>query len=122
MTVSRVHARMLDGKRYVWHVDRLWALASDIAPCQVQVNSLSALDSDCWFGDWCEPTLRNVADHARRIYEADLSYPILLGPEREVLDGVHRLAKAYLEGRPTVNAIAFKELPNPDSIVALPSI
>jgi hypothetical protein len=39
-----------------------------------------------------------VADHARRINAADLSFPIILSANAALIDGGHRIAKAYLLG------------------------
>jgi hypothetical protein len=42
------------------------------------------------------PACRAIAEHARDIYEADLSYPIILAQSGEVLDGWHRICRAFL--------------------------
>ena len=39
-----------------------------------------------------------MAEHARRIQEADLAYPIILSADGRLMDGGHRLAKAWLRG------------------------
>ena len=50
-------------------------------------------------------------DHFQRIKNADLSYPIILTPDRQhIIDGVHRLAKCYLINCDTLKCIiATKE-------------
>ena len=62
------------------------------------------------------PTCRAVADHARLIFETDLRYPIILGADGRVMDGMHRVARAYLEGRATVLAVRLEVDPEPDFV------
>jgi hypothetical protein len=42
-------------------------------------------------------TFGDYIDHYDRALEADLSYPLILSPEGQILDGNHRLLKAYIE-------------------------
>ncbi len=73
-----------------------------------------------WFGArGGPPTVRNVVSHFRRILEADLSIPIILRADGRILDGLHRLAKAMVEGHTTIRAVRFTEMPAPDSIEPL---
>lgn len=51
--------------------------------------------------------------HAWRVHMADLSYPIILNPEGGMMDGVHRLMKARLEGV-KVRVVRFDEWPEPN--------
>lgn len=49
-------------------------------------------DTAYWFAAGAQiPTVRRVVEHARLILEADRSYPILLGHEGRVMDGMHRV-------------------------------
>jgi hypothetical protein len=57
------------------------------------------------------PTCRAVAEHARDIYEADFRFPIILSPSGLVLDGMHRLCKAFLEGMEEINAVRLPKMP-----------
>lgn len=45
----------------------------------------------------------------KRIMKADLSYPIILSFDGFIVDGVHRISKAYLEERKEINAYVFDE-------------
>ena len=58
-----------------------------------------------------------VAEHARRIQDADLSHPVILSAGGGLMDGGHRIAKAYLLGETTVKARRFVTDPEPDWIV-----
>lgn len=57
------------------------------------------------------PTVRKVTGHFRRVAEADLSCPVILGPGNRVM---HRVARALPESRATIWARRFRELPEPD--------
>src|SRR5258706_15556809 len=87
-----------DGSMRFWRMDTAWDLAAGLPVKKVLTRDLPGFDEVRWFGGPLKllPTCRTIAEHARDIYEADLSYPIILGPAGEVLDGMHRLAKAYL--------------------------
>jgi hypothetical protein len=52
--------------------------------------------------------------------ETDLRYPVILSADGRVMDGMHRVAKAYVEGRESVVAVRFGETPEPDYIDADP--
>ena len=43
--------------------------------------------------------MKKYQENAERIKEADLSYPIIVTEKHVIIDGYHRLAKAYLEGK-----------------------
>jgi hypothetical protein len=43
--------------------------------------------------------------HAKKIERANLSYPIMIIDGDDVLDGLHRLAKAHKKGRETISSI-----------------
>ena len=44
----------------------------------------------------------------------DLARPIILGADGRVMDGMHRVAKAILEGNATIKAVRFLKEPDPD--------
>ena len=55
--------------------------------------------------------------HLKRVNDTNLDYPVILDDEGVICDGWHRVAKAYLEGRPTVKAIRLLEMPDPSGKV-----
>ena len=98
-----------------WDVDRLVALTKDLRPFPVPISSIGEMDQVYWFDDELElPTCRNVLQHMRLIDEVDLSNPIILGADGRVMDGMHRVAKAYLQGREEIDAVQFERDPEPD--------
>lgn len=107
-----------DGRRGLWWTDRLWALAADLPTIRVQLADIPELEIDCWFAERHTPTIREVAGHAQRIIDADPSYPIIFCAEGRLMDGGHRLAKAFLAGAQEIDAVRFPVTPEPDEILA----
>ena len=98
-----------------WDVDRLIELSADLPVSEVPLASIGEIDSVYWFeGDRHRPTVRAVVEHVRLIENVDTSYPTILGPDGRVMDGMHRIARAVLDGRATISAVTFSELPEPD--------
>jgi hypothetical protein len=116
--MAQKYSRVTPAGRLVWSVDRLWLLAQALPVRQVPIEQIAEFDQNCWFGPPSPPTCRAVAEHARRIYDADLSYPIILSSEGYLMDGGHRIAKAYLLQLPTIDAVQFVTDPEPDYILA----
>jgi hypothetical protein len=99
-----------------WDVDRLIRLSRDLARRPVAVAEIRELDEVYWFDEQQPPTCRFVLEHLRLIGEADLAYPIILGSDGRVMDGMHRVAKAWLEGRSHLEAVQFAVDPEPDYV------
>ena len=113
------HSTERNGKRYIWYTERLWELARDLPALDVDVDGFQELDRDCWFGRSRSPTIREVAAHCWRINEVDTRLPIIINDDGRLMDGGHRLARALLEGRRTVKAVRFTEMPEPDEVEEL---
>jgi hypothetical protein len=60
-----------------------------------------------------------VGERARDIFSAELSYPIIMTRSGDVLDGTHRVAKAYLQGERPIAAVVIDDHPPPDGVVEL---
>ncbi len=97
----------MDGPALAEHAEHLPVI-------QVRLTELPEFDMNCWFNKALPPTCRAVAVHARRIYEADLSYPVILSARGTLMDGGHRIAKAWLQGQPEIKAVRFAVDPDPD--------
>jgi hypothetical protein len=97
-----------------WDVDRLVELSRDIPVINVEIDSIAEVDSVYWFDETQTPTVRRVVEHVRLIEEVDVRYPIILGPDGQVMDGMHRIARAMLDGRTTIPTVRFDQLPEPD--------
>jgi hypothetical protein len=116
--MAEKHSRLTPAGRLVWFMERLWYLARELPVQQFPIAQIAEFDQNCWFGPTSPPTCRAVAHHAQRIFEADLRYPIILSAEGYLMDGGHRLAKAYLLELQEVPAVQFLLDPEPDYILA----
>jgi hypothetical protein len=110
------YATSPNGETLIYDVERLWDLARALP---VEMVPLTAVESELdypyqWFKT-TKPSPREVAKHARRIYEADLNRPIIVSAKGLVMDGIHRIAKAWLEGHTHIRAVRFAVDPEPDS-------
>jgi hypothetical protein len=100
-----------------WDVDRLIELSKDLPRITVPLRSIRELDEVYWFDDATQrPTCRRVLEHIALINEVDLSHPIILGADGRVMDGMHRVARALLEGREEIEAVQFESDPEPDHV------
>jgi hypothetical protein len=97
-----------------WDVDRLISLSRDLQPEYVAVDAIDEIDSVYWFDGDNRPTVRAVVEHVKLMNEVDFAHPIILSAEGRVMDGMHRVARALLEGRKTVVAVRFTHPIPPD--------
>ncbi|HWX19502.1 MAG TPA: hypothetical protein VN578_06305 [Candidatus Binatia bacterium] len=102
-----------DGSMRFFRMQQLWELAEGLPRKQVRLTELAGFDEVHWFGGGMnvQPTCRAIAHHARDIYEADLNYPIILSPTGEVLDGWHRICKAFLQGIEELDSVQLTRMP-----------
>jgi hypothetical protein len=99
-----------------WDVDRLVALTLKLPTIRVPLCEIRELDEPYWYGPGTGPTCRSVADHARLINEADLTFPVILSSDGCVMDGMHRIAKAAMQGADTICAKRLITDPDPDYV------
>ena len=114
---KQYHFRRTDRGVLIWDVDRLVELTKNLEPIDVPLAEIRELDETFWFdveGD--SPTCRRVALHAKLMNETDLSHPIILSQGGRVMDGMHRICKALIEGHETIRAVRFDVDPEPDHV------
>jgi hypothetical protein len=116
--MTETHSHTVPGGRGFWRTERLWRAAAGLPVSRVPLSSIREFDQDCWFGARHAPTCRAVAEHARRINAADLAYPVILSADGRLMDGGHRLGKAWLLGHDDIDAVRFDIDPDPDWVVA----
>lgn len=90
-----------------WHVPRLFELSKNLEVMDVPLDHIGMNYV------YENINLRSLAGHMKAVNEADLSYPIILDEDGEILDGRHRLMKAILIGIPTIKAVRFETNPRP---------
>jgi len=112
---KQYYFRRSNGALVAWDVDRLIELSTDLPRKSVPLSEIRELDEP-WFGEDERPTWRAMLEHVRLIDEADLAYPIILSASGAVMDGMHRIAKATLQGHQEIAAVQFDEDPPPDHV------
>ncbi len=95
--------------------EKLWAAAAGLPVFRTAIADIPEFDQDCWFRGRA-PSLRQVADHVARIQAADLAYPIIFSSDGRLMDGGHRIARAWIEGRTEIDAVRFEVDPEPEFI------
>ncbi|MFC0172103.1 hypothetical protein [Vibrio comitans] len=74
----------------------------------VPLDTIQELDEAFWYDlGGAKPTCRNIAEHAKLIQQTDLKYPIILCHEGRVMDGMHRVCKALMQGATHIMAVQF---------------
>jgi len=117
---QQYHFRESEKGLMSWDVLRLIKLTSKLQVKLIPLAQIQELDEQFWYGLGTRPTCRSVAEHAKLINEVDLSYPIILCPEGRVMDGMHRVCRALIEGHDSIKAVQLETEVEPDYIGVLP--
>ena len=112
---KQYHFRQVCEDIYIWDVHRLVKLSQNFPTIEIPLTEIRELNESYWFPD-THPTTQQIIEHIRLVQEADLSYPIILCAEGRVMDGMHRIAKASLQGQLSIQAVKFAVTPLPDFI------
>jgi hypothetical protein len=102
-----------------WDVDRLVLLSRGFPVRRISLSEIRELDEPV-FGDGEPPTWRSFAAHVRLVNDTELTYPIIRAADGAVMDGMHRVIKALVEGRDTIDAVQFRADPPPDYVDCRP--
>jgi len=113
---QQYHFRESEKGLLAWDVLKLIELTKGFEVIQVPLSDIRELKESYWFGLGPPPLAEEIAQHAKLIYEADLSYPIIICPEGRVMDGMHRVCKAHLEEHESISAVRLQELYEPDYV------
>jgi hypothetical protein len=95
----------LGGSR--WSVARLIELSRNLPVMDIPLDHLNVCNR------YENLRLRDMVSHMQAVLKADLSYPIILDEDGEIMDGRHRIMKALLEGAATIKAVRFDKNPEP---------
>ena len=90
-----------------WSVARLLELSKSLPVMEIPLDHLNV------YHKYKPLTLREMVMHIRTVDSADLSFPIILDEDGEIMDGRHRVMKALLNGEKTIKAVRFNENPVP---------
>ena len=97
--------------RHIWSIARLFELTNDLPVMETPLDHLYV-----WH-KYPNLTLRQMVMHMKTVQAADLSCPIILDEDGEIMDGRHRIMKAILQGEKTIKAVRFDENPEPCRIL-----
>ena len=101
----------------VWDVNKLVEKSKSLPVFDLPLSQIKEFNKNYWYQDDDDkPTCESIANHMKLVLECDLSYPIILAPDGRVMDGMHRVCKAYLNGQATLKATKFKNTPEPDFV------
>jgi hypothetical protein len=93
--------------RHKWSVPRLFELSRHLPVMEIPLNHMNL------YYKYENLTLREMVTHMRAVNNADMSTPIILDEDGEIMDGRHRIMKALLLGLDTIKAVRFDENPSP---------
>jgi hypothetical protein len=100
-----------------WNIRRLVEKSRSFPRERVPLLAIRELDEPYWSNEGNQQlTCRNVVDHARLMLDSDLAFPVILSTDGRVMDGMHRICKALLQGFDDVEAVRFVKDPEPDYI------
>ena len=120
--------RTISGVRRRYKVEYLWSKAKTLPIREINPRDIVEFEwlwqqqvSMIWGGHGGSKEQRGNPDfsmaqfqeHTERVISADLEYPIIVDPNGRLMDGVHRLMKAVIEGK-KVKVVQFEEWPEPD--------
>lgn len=114
---KQYHFRHSERGVLIWDVDKLTQRTTDLSAIEVPLSKIRELDEPYWYElGGAVPTCRSIAEHMQLVAATDLNYPIIVCPEGRLMDGMHRMVKALMEGRESVMAYQLEVLPEPDYV------
>jgi hypothetical protein len=114
---TQYHFRQSPQGLRAWNVHRLVDISSGLPRERIPLSAIQELDEPYWDGDPAKSiTCRQIVDHIRLIHDCDLSDPVILSCDGRVMDGMHRICKALLEGHSDIEAVRFREDSEPDYV------
>ena len=115
MDENQYHFRPSQNGFYAWRISKLIELTKGVTPTEIPLDEIVELDEPYWFGAPGNiPTCRLIAGHAEQIEEVELEYPIIMCPDKRIMDGMHRVAKALILGKQSIAAYILPSMPEPD--------
>lgn len=114
---TQYHFRRSPRGLCAWDVHRLIEQSRGLARERVPLSAIRELDEPHWANEHVRQlTCREITGHARLILDCDLAFPIILSRDGRVMDGMHRICKALLQGLEDIEAVRFVNDPEPDYI------
>jgi hypothetical protein len=121
MVRAQYYFRMSPQGLCAWDVRRLVEFSRGLPVTRVPLGEIRELDEPYWAGySGGQLTCRAVVEHACLMQECDLDFPTILSNDGRVMDGMHRVCRALLDGRDAIDAVRFVEDPKPDYVGVKP--
>jgi hypothetical protein len=118
---AQYHFRQSPDGLCAWDVRGLVEKSRTLIPERVPLSSIRELDEFYWTNEGMQQlTCREIVEHTRLILDCDLTYPIILSSDGRVMDGMHRVCKALLQGHQDIVAVRFLNDPTPDYVGVQP--
>ncbi len=112
---KQYHFRPSPNGYYAWDVHRLIELSKDLPVVSIDPKDIAELNESYWFdGQQANPSCLDLLEHMRLVQQTDFQHPIILCADGRVMDGMHRVVRAVLENRDTIEAVRFATTPKPD--------
>ncbi|MCK5019401.1 MAG: hypothetical protein KAS32_20250 [Candidatus Peribacteraceae bacterium] len=106
------HKQMSRLGRYHWSIARLIELTKDFPVMGIHLDHLNI------YHRYKDLSIRDMVMHFKAVKNADLSCPIILDEEGDIMDGRHRIIRALIAGVKTIKAVRFEENPSPCQVDA----
>jgi hypothetical protein len=117
MMRAQYHFRKSPDGILAWDVHRLVELSRSFPRERVPLSAIRELEEPYWANENNRQlTCREIVGHARLMLDCDLAFPIILFSDGRVMDGMHRVCKALLNGFSEIEAVRFVQDPAPDYI------
>jgi len=114
---TQYHFRRSHNGLCAWNVRHLIEQSRDLVPERVPLSAIREIDESFWANERVQQlTCREIVGHTRLILDCDLAFPIILSSDGRVMDGMHRVSKALLEGCTDIQAVRFSSDPAPDYV------
>jgi hypothetical protein len=122
MVRPQYHLRRTERGIDAFDVRRLIALSKDLPIRMIDPRELPEVDENHWyFHSMDQPTPRSIIEHVHLILACDVQHPIILDQWGRVMDGMHRVCRAILDGVDRIPAVQFEQDPAPDFIDCRPA-
>ena len=105
---------VVGGYKYTINIKKVWDLTAHIKPKPLLLKNFEpCLDWRCWEKEELTPNL--LLEHYARVVEADMNFPIIVvrdqwGYVTDVVDGMHRLVKAFYKGYEKIVVVEIPEV------------
>ena len=112
---KQYHFKKVSSDVYIWDVDKLIELSKSLPVEYLELSKIKELNENFWY-QYPEdvPTCKSICSHFILMQETNLNYPIILNEDGSVMDGMHRVCKAYILKEDKIKVKIFKKMPEPD--------